>query len=44
MLIDGLDYNGVDNLWIIDNVFSALWALILTAPIHSKGSICEQDT
>ncbi len=34
MLIDGLEY-----LWIIVMFLSVVWTLILTAPIHSRGSI-----
>ncbi len=37
MLIDGLDWSGVDNLWMF---LSAIWTL--TAPIHCWGSIGEQ--
>ncbi len=29
-------------LWIIVMFLSAIWTLILTAPIHCKGSIGEQ--
>ncbi len=40
MLTDGLDWSGVDNLWIIVMFLSDVWTLILTAPIHcSRGSI-----
>ncbi len=42
MLIDGLDWSGVDYLWIIVMFLSAVWTLILTAPIHCWGSIVEQ--
>ncbi len=35
MLIDGLE-------WIIVMFLSAVWTLILTAPIHFRGSIGEQ--
>ncbi len=31
-------------LWIIMMFLSAVWTLILTAPIHSKGSTGEQVT
>ncbi len=34
--------SGVDYLWIIVMFLSAVWTLILTAPIHCRGSICEQ--
>ncbi len=30
-------------LWIIVMFVSAVWALILTAPIHCRGSIGEQE-
>ncbi len=39
MLIDGLSC--VD-LWIIVMILSALWILVLTAPIHCRVSIGEQ--
>ncbi len=39
MLIDG---SHVDYLWIIVMFLSAVWTLILTAPIHCRGSIGEQ--
>ncbi len=29
-------------MWITVMFLSAVWTLILTAPIHCKGSICEQ--
>ncbi len=29
-------------LWIIVMFLSAVWTLILTAPIHCRGTICEQ--
>ncbi len=32
----------VDYLWIIVTFLSAVWILILTAPIHCRGSISEQ--
>ncbi len=35
-------YSRVDYLWIIVMFLSAVWILILTAPIHSRGSIGEQ--
>ncbi len=34
--------SGVDYLWIIVMFLSAVWTLILTAPIHCRGSIGEQ--
>ncbi len=34
----------VDYLWIIVMFLSAVWTLILTAPIHCRGSIGEQVT
>ncbi len=37
-LIDG----HVDYLWIMVMFLSAVWTLILTAPIHCRGSIGEQ--
>ncbi len=37
-----MDWSGVDYLWIIVMFLSAVWTLILTAPIHCKGSIAEQ--
>ncbi len=33
----------VDYLWIIVTFLSAAWTLILTAPIHCRGSNGEQD-
>ncbi len=33
-LIDGLEWCGVDYLWIIVMFLSAVWTLILMAPIH----------
>ncbi len=41
-LIDELDWSGVDYLWIIVMFLSVVWTLILTAPIHCRGSIGEQ--
>ncbi len=32
----------VDFLWIIVMFLSTVWTLILTAPIHCRGSIGEQ--
>ncbi len=37
-----MDWSGVDYLWIIVMFSSAVWTLILTAPIHCRGSIGEQ--
>ncbi len=37
-----MDWSGVDYLWIIVMFLSAVWTLILTAPIHCRGSIAEQ--
>ncbi len=37
-----MDWSGVDCLWIIVMFLSAVWILILTAPIHCRGSIGEQ--
>ncbi len=39
-----MDWGGVDYLWIIVMFLSAVWTLILTAPIHCRGSIGEQVT
>ncbi len=33
---------GVDYLWIIVMFLSSVWTLVLTAPIHCRGSIGEQ--
>ncbi len=38
-----MDWSGVDYLWIIVMFLSAVWTLILTAPIHCRGSIAEQE-
>ncbi len=35
-------WSGVDYLWIIVMFLSAVWTLILTAPIHCRASIGEQ--
>ncbi len=32
-----MDWSGVDYLWIIVMFLSAVWTLILTAPIHCDG-------
>ncbi len=40
MLTDGLEWCG--SLWIIVMFLSAVWTLILMAPIHCRGSIGEQ--
>ncbi len=37
-----MDWSGVDYLWIIGMFLSAVWTLILTAPIHCRASIGEQ--
>ncbi len=37
-----MDWRGVDYLWIIEMFLSAVWSLILTAPIHCRGSTGEQ--
>ncbi len=37
-----LDWSHLDYLWIIVMFLSAVWTLILTAPIHCRGSIGEQ--
>ncbi len=37
-----MDWSGVDYWWIIVKFLSAVWTLILTAPIHCRGSIGEQ--
>ncbi len=37
-----MDWRGVDYLWIIVMLLSAVWTLILMAPIHCGGSIGEQ--
>ncbi len=37
-----MDWSGMDYLWIIVMFLSAVWTLILTAPIHCRGSIDEQ--
>ncbi len=36
-----MGWSGVDNLWIIVMFLSAVWTLILTAPIHCRASIAE---
>ncbi len=36
-----MDWSGVDYLWIIVMFLSAVWTLILTAPIHCRGCIGE---
>ncbi len=36
-----MDWSGVDYLWIIVMFLSAVWTLILTAPIHCRASIAE---
>ncbi len=37
-----MDWSCVDYLWIIVMLLSVAWTLILTAPIHCRGSIGEQ--
>ncbi len=37
-----MDWSGVDYLWIIVMFLSAVWTLILTAPIHCRGCIGER--
>ncbi len=37
-----LDWSSVDYLWINVMFLSAVWTLILTAPIHCRASIAEQ--
>ncbi len=37
-----MDWSGVDYLWMIVMFLSAVWTLILTAPIHCRGSTGEQ--
>ncbi len=37
-----MDWSGVDYLWIIGMFLSAVWTLILTAPIHCRASIAER--
>ncbi len=37
-----MDWSDVDYLWIIVMSLSGVWTLILTAPIHWRGSIGEQ--
>ncbi len=37
-----MDWSGVDYLWIIVMFLTAVWTLILTAPIHYRWSIAEQ--
>ncbi len=37
-----MDWSSVDYLWIIVMFLSDVWTLILTAPIHCRGSIGEQ--
>ncbi len=39
-----MDRSGVVYLWIIVMFLSTVWTLILTAPIHCRGSIGEQMT
>ncbi len=37
-----MDWSHVDYLWIIVTFLSAVWTLILTAPIHCRGFIGQQ--
>ncbi len=37
-----MDWSDVDYLMIIVMFLSAVWTLILTAPIHCRASIAEQ--
>ncbi len=37
-----MDWSGVDYLWVIVMFLSAVWTLILTAPIHCRWSVGEQ--
>ncbi len=37
-----MDWSRVDDLWIIVMFLSVVWTLILTAPIHCRGSTGEQ--
>ncbi len=39
-----MDYSGVGYLWIILMLLSAVWILILTAPVHYGWSIGEKVT
>ncbi len=36
-----MDWSGVGYLWVIVMFLSTVWTLILTAPIHCRGSIGE---
>ncbi len=36
-----INWSGVDCLWIIVMFLSAVWTLILTAPIHCRASTAE---
>ncbi|KTF76300.1 hypothetical protein cypCar_00035082, partial [Cyprinus carpio] len=38
-----MDWSGVDYLWIIVMSLSAVWTLILTVPIHCRGSIDSSE-
>ncbi len=38
-LIDGMEWSGVDYLWISVMFLSAVWTFIMTVPIHWRGSI-----
>ncbi len=37
-----MDRSYVDFLWIIVMFLSAVWTLILTAPIHCRDSVVDQ--
>ncbi len=37
-----MNWSRVYYLWIIVMFLSAVWTLILMAPIHSRGSVGEQ--
>ncbi len=42
IVMESQGWSHVDFLWIIVMLLSAVWTLILTAPIHCRGSIGEQ--
>ncbi len=39
-----MDWSGVDYLWIIVMFLSAVWTLILTAPIHISPDLMKKQT
>ncbi len=39
-----MNLSRVDYLWIIVMLWLTVWTLILTAPIHCRGSIGEQES